>query len=306
MHYDIIIIGTGAGGGTLAHQLARAGKNILILERGTFLPREKENWNTEAVFEHNRYHTKEVWSDKHGKPIHPGTGYWVGGNTKVYGAAMFRLREKDFHNLQHKDGISPEWPLKYDVFEPYYTRAEQLYQVRGKAGVDPTEPPRSADYPFPAISNEPRMQAICDSVAGLGLHPFPVPLGLKLDEQHRTTSRCIRCDTCDGYPCMVWAKSDADIDCVRPVYEMPNVTLRTQARVLRVLTNSTGTEAAAVEVELGDENNAIATFAADVIVICCGAINSAFLLLTSANDLQPQGLANSSGMVGRHFMFHNS
>jgi choline dehydrogenase-like flavoprotein len=143
VRYDVIIIGSGAGGGTLAYHLANAGKSVLILERGSFLPQEKENWNTTAVFLDNRYHTKDVWTDKEGKELHPGTGYWVGGNTKVYGAALFRLREQDFGVLHHKGGISPEWPVKYDVFEPYYTLAEKLFCVHGQQGIDPTEPRRS-------------------------------------------------------------------------------------------------------------------------------------------------------------------
>jgi choline dehydrogenase-like flavoprotein len=308
-HYDVIIVGTGAGGGTLAHQLAKAGKKLLVLERGMFLPREKENWDTTAVFLNNRYHTKETWTDHAGKTLHPGTGYWVGGNTKVYGAAMFRLRVKDFETLQHEGGISPEWPLKYDVFEPYYTRAEKLFCVHGKSGLDPTDPPRSEEFPFPAVSNEPRMQEIQDGMAALGYKPFPVPLGLKLNEADRLRSACIRCDTCDGFPCLIHAKADADIDCVRPVMEMPNVTLLTSALVTRVLTNPTGTTVTGVEVELGDAAGGAkssATFTGDIVVLSCGAINSAALLLRSTSDRYPTGLANSSDMVGRNFMYHNS
>ncbi|WP_208458800.1 NAD(P)-binding protein [Kaistella flava (ex Peng et al. 2021)] len=137
-HYDFIIIGSGAGGGTIAYTLAGSGKSILILERGSFLPQEKENWDTIAVFDKERYHTKEVWKDKDGKDLHPGTGYWVGGNTKVYGAALFRLRERDFEEIQHVGGISPSWPLSYSDLEPYYAKAERLYDVHGKSGVDPT------------------------------------------------------------------------------------------------------------------------------------------------------------------------
>ena len=180
--YDVVIIGTGAGGGTLAYHLARAGKRILVLERGSFLPREKANWNTKAVFLDNRYHTRDVWTDSEGRDLHPGTGYWVGGNTKVYGAALFRLRKEDFGVLHHKGGISPAWPVSYEVFEPYYTKAERLYRVHGKQGLDPTEPPRSEEYPYPAISNEPRMQQIEDDLRKLGLRPFPCPLGLQRDE----------------------------------------------------------------------------------------------------------------------------
>jgi choline dehydrogenase-like flavoprotein len=304
-HYDVIIIGTGAGGGTIAHQLARAGKRILVLERGSFLPREKANWDTTEVFLHNRYHTQETWTDKDGCALHPGTGYWVGGNTKVYGAALFRLRKEDFEAKAHKEGVSPEWPVKYDVFEPYYAKAEELFCVHGEGGIDPTEPPRSKPFPYPAISNEPRLQEIADAVKGLGYKPFPVPLGLKLNEADRVKSPCIRCDTCDGYPCLVEAKADAEMNCIRPIMDLPNVTLMTGAKVTRVLTNATGSAAIGVEVEL-DGSGKSTIFLGDVIVVACGAINSAALLLRTANDRHPGGLANSSDLVGRHFMFHNS
>jgi choline dehydrogenase-like flavoprotein len=305
-HFDVIIVGTGAGGGTLAHHLALADRRVLVLERGPFLPREKENWDTTTVFLKNRYHTKDVWTDKNGKDIHPGTGNWVGGNTKVYGAAMFRLRERDFETLEHKGGISPEWLVKYDEFEPYYTKAEFLFDVHGKAGIDPTEPKRSGAFPFPPLSNEPRMQTIQDEVSAQGLHPYPVPLGLKRNETDSLRSPCIRCDTCDGFPCLIHAKADADINCIRPVMDRSNVTLRTGAKVLRVNTNPSGTHATGVDVQMEGQTSTV-TFTADVVVVACGAIASAALLLASASDQHPTGLGNkSSDMVGRHFMFHNS
>jgi choline dehydrogenase-like flavoprotein len=301
--YEVIIIGTGAGGGTLAYRLAKAGKRVLILERGPFLPREKPNWNTEAVFIDNRYHTKEVWTDKDGNDLHPGTGYWVGGNTKVYGAALFRLREEDFGVLQHKGGISPEWPVKYDVFEPYYTQAERLFRVHGKQGIDPTEPRRSEEYPFPAIENEPRMQEIQDALQKGGLNPFPCPLGLQLNEQNPVESQCIRCDTCDGYPCLVHAKADSDVNCIREIMHLPNVTLITDARVTRLVTSATGTAVDSVEADIDGKTT---RFLGDIVAVCCGAINSAALLLASANDKHPHGVANNNDVVGRHFMFHQA
>jgi choline dehydrogenase-like flavoprotein len=303
--YEAIVIGTGAGGGTLAFHLANAGKRVLILDRGSFLPREKPNWNTTAVFLDNRYHTKDVWTDKEGHELHPGTGYWVGGNTKVYGAALFRLREEDFGVLRHKSGISPEWPVKYDVFEPYYTKAEELFCVHGKQGIDPTEPRRSKEYPYPALTNEPRMQEIQNDLQSLGLHPFPCPLGLQLNEGDPVETKCIRCDTCDGYPCLVHAKSDAEVNCIRKIMHLPNVTLITQAKVTRLLTNSTGTCVDAVETEVDGSGKKV-RFYGDIVAVCCGAINSAALLLLSANDRHPNGLANNSDMVGRHFMFHQA
>lgn len=312
--YDVIIIGSGAGGGTLALQLAQAGKRILIVERGPFLPQEKLNWDTSAVFLDNHYHTKDVWKDKDNRDLHPQQSYFVGGQTKVYGAALFRLRAQDFGVIHHKGGISPAWPLRYSDFEPYYTRAEELFAAHGGlnddlTSLDITEPFHSKPYPFPPLPNEPRMQAIHDDVKNLGYHPFPVPLGLKRDTADPVESKCIRCDTCDGYPCLVHAKSDADINCIRQIMHLPNVTLLTEAKVTRLITNSTGTAVSSVEVEHTGPVNAPpdrAIYFGDMIAVCCGAINSAALLLQSATDKHPRGLANSSDMVGRHFMYHQA
>jgi choline dehydrogenase-like flavoprotein len=302
-HFDIIIIGTGAGGGTLLSRLAPSGKKILVLERGEWLPREKENWNAVAVVQEERYHTDEVWRDKHGDELRPSTGYWVGGNTKVYGGALFRFRERDFETVQHKGGISPEWPVKYADFEPYYTQAERLYQVRGAAGADPTEPPRSAPYAYPAVSHEPRLQEIHHALEARGLRPFHVPLGVRMDEANRIGSPCIRCNTCDGFPCLVDAKSDADVLCVRPALANPNVRIVTGAEVRRILTTPSGKEVAGVEVIVRGERYEVT---ADVVVLSAGAINSAVVLLRSHSDRHPNGLANRSGQVGRNFMKHHN
>ncbi|NJN00975.1 MAG: GMC family oxidoreductase [Leptolyngbyaceae cyanobacterium RM1_1_2] len=300
-HYDLIVIGTGAGGGTLVHRLAATGKKILILERGSFLPREKENWSPKEVYQKERYHTREVWHDLKGNPFRPGIGYWVGGNTKVYGAALLRMRQKDFDAVTHHGGISPAWPLKYDDFEPYYTAAEKLYNVHGLAGEDPIEPPMSQGYPHSPVSHEPRMQTLCDGFLHQGLHPFHLPLGIKLDETHPELSACIRCSTCDGYPCLVQAKADADVNAVRPAQQQANVTLMTKAKVVRLHTSPSGREVSQVEVEIEGRSQ---LFSADIVVVACGAINSALLLLRSASDQHPNGLANSSDQVGRNFMKH--
>lgn len=300
-HYDLIIIGTGAGGGTLAYRIAETGKKILILERGSFLPREKANWDTKTVFNSDRYHNSEVWYDKDGNELHPGMSYFVGGNTKVYGAALFRLREKDFEAYKHKDGISPEWPLKYRDFEPYYVQAEKLYQVHGKSGIDPTEPFRSEEYPYPAVSHEPRIQEIQELLQGKGLHPYHTPLGIRLNEAQKYLSSCIRCNTCDGYPCLVQAKSDAEVSALRPVMGQDNITLLTEAKVLKLHTSPSGREVTGVEVEIEGEKQ---IFSGNLVAIACGAINSSVLLLKSANEKHPNGLANSSDLVGRNFMKH--
>ena len=161
------------------HHQARA---VLILERGDWLPREAQNWDAEAVFVENRYVSTDRWFDRQGKAFQPQVHYFVGGATKFYGAALYRLRERDFGELKHHGGISPAWPIGYDVMEPYYTQAEQLYQVHGSRGEDPTEPPASAPYPFPPVSHEPRIQRLFDDMAAVGLHPFHSPSGVMLDE----------------------------------------------------------------------------------------------------------------------------
>jgi choline dehydrogenase-like flavoprotein len=302
-HYDVIIIGSGAGGGTLAYALAPSGKRILLLERGDYVPREKDNWDTRAVNVETKYHPKETWRDKDGKPLHPHTNYYVGGNTKFYGAALFRLRKEDFGELRHHGGLSPAWPIGYDELEPYYTRAEELYQVHGERGVDPTEPPASGPYPFPAVSHEPRIQQLSDDLKALGLNPFHVPLGIMLDEKNPRTSRCIRCNTCDGHPCLVYAKSDAQVVCVDPALQRSNVTLVTGAYVERLETSATGREVSKVTVQRNGDRE---EFQGSVVVVSCGAINSAALLLRSASDKHPGGLANSSDVVGRHYMGHTN
>ncbi|MEH2297644.1 MAG: GMC family oxidoreductase N-terminal domain-containing protein [Nostoc sp.] len=279
--YDLIIIGTGAGGGTLAYKLAATGKKILILERGTYLPKEKANWSTAEVYGKERYHTQEQWYDSAGRPFRPQMSYWVDGNTKVYGAALLRLRERDFEAVEHKNGISPAWVLKYHDFEPYYTQAEKLYEVHGQQGEDPTEPPRSGKYAYPPVSHEPRMQQLSDAIAKQGLHPFHLPLGLKLNEVDRTLSTCIRCDTCDGFPCLVNGKADAEVKGITPALKFPNVTLKTVAKVMRLLTSESGREITSVEAEIDGQMH---QFQGDVVVVACGATNSAALLLRSAND----------------------
>ena len=301
--YDVIIIGTGAGGGTLAYHLAPSGQRILILERGDYVPREKANWDPKVVNVDAHYNTKETWLDKDGNDLHAHTNYNVGGNTKFYGAALFRLRERDFGELHHHGGISPAWPITYSDLEPYYTQAENLYQVHGERGEDPTEPPATEPYPWPAVSHEPRIQQLADDFAAGGLKPFHVPMGVMLDEKNPHKSRCIRCNTCDGFPCLVSAKADAQVLCVDEAVKYPNVTLLTNSLVKRLETDASGSEVNAVVVE---RNGSQERFTGNVVVVSCGAINSAALLLRSANEKHPRGLANSSDVVGRHYMGHTN
>ncbi|MDJ0588768.1 MAG: GMC family oxidoreductase [Pleurocapsa sp. MO_226.B13] len=277
--YDVIIVGTGAGGGTLTRKLAQAGKKILVLERGEFTEKESSELVEVEVFKKEDYHSPEQWYDRDEEPFHPQASYCVGGNTKIYSGALLRLRERDFEQVQHQEGISPEWGLKYQDFEPYYTEAEQLYRAHGKAGDDPTEPPRSKDYPLAPVERIPQIEELGDRLSKYGLHPAYLPIGI--GDEGRTDSE----DT--GVSPAIRAGGD--------------ITLKTSAKVVSLHTNPTGTSVKAVQAEIKGQSF---LFMGDLIVLSCGAINSAALLLRSANAKHPNGLANSSDLVGRNLMKH--
>lgn len=295
--FDIVIIGSGAGGGTLAHALSDSPARILLLERGDFVPQEEENWSPEAVWKHLRYQTTERWLDEKGREFRPYTHYCVGGNTKFWGSVLYRLRREDFQELQHLDGVSPAWPIDYDTLAPYYDRAERLYQVRGEHGVDPTEPARGP-YPYTAVPHAEGMSTLVGLLRAQGLHPSPLPLGLLRPGED---GGCVLCNTCNSFACKLHAKSEADVCCVRPALLRSNVTLWTRACARRLLTDGSGQLVDAVEVE---RNGQTVRVRARLVVVSCGAANSAALLLRSSSEAHPNGLANSSGLVGRRYMAH--
>lgn len=304
--YDVIIVGSGAGGGTVALRLAATGKRVLLLERGDYLKRERDNWDPTAVFVDAKYQAKETWHDREGEAFHPGLHYVVGGNTKVYGGALFRLRAEDFGELVHEDGVSPAWPVGYDAFEPYYAEAERLFHVHGLRGADPTEPPCSGPYPHAPVSHEPRIQALVDGLERIGHRPFPQPLAILLDEvdgRVQPHSACVRCDAYDGFPCLTNGKADAQIVCVDPALAHPNVTLLTGAYVERLETDPSGRAVTAVHVVRGGVPE---SYAADLVVVAAGALPSALLMFRSASEAHPRGLANGSDQVGRNYMRHNN
>ena len=300
-HFDVVIIGSGAGGGTIAQRLAPTGKSILILERGEHLPRENENWDAKAVFIQHRYRTQEHWYDKAGRPFTPNTHYWVGGNTTFYGAALMRLRNRDFEETLHGGGISPAWPIRLADLAPYYDEAERLWQVHGARGDDPTENGDEPPYSCAAVHHDPGIAALKGHWETQGWRPFSLPLGIKLDQAHPVTSTCIKCKTCGGYPCLLKAKSDARSIAIEPLLDAPNVTLLTGRKVVRLETDPSGKTVTEVVCETA---NGEERWSGDIVVLAAGAVNSAAVLLASANAAHPDGLANGSGQVGRNYMFH--
>lgn len=302
-HYDIIIIGTGTGGSTMAYKLAATGKKILILERGGFIPREKQNLDPHEVVTLGRYRPDENWYDNDGKSFKPYIHYNVGGNSKMYGAAMFRFRESDFEEVAHYGGTSPAWPFGYETLEDYYTQAEKLYSVHGKRGTDPTEPPAATDYPLPPIPYEPLILDLDKKMKGLGLQPFPLPMGVRLPQDYSPVEAPVVLENFDGFPDLTESKSDGQVTCLRPALQNKNVTLLTHTYVEKLLTDEAGEKVIAAQTIINGEK---IKFAGDVFIVACGAVNSAALFLRSANEKHPSGLANSSGQVGRNLMVHHN
>ncbi|WP_280154190.1 GMC family oxidoreductase [Piscinibacter sp. XHJ-5] len=296
--FDVVIVGSGVGGSSVALQLAGTGASVLVLERGPELPREPQNWDPESLFCERRYHTTETWYAD-GRPFRPGMFYFVGGHTKVFGTAMFRFRERDFDEVQHEEGTSPAWPITYATLEPWYAEAERLFGVHGRAGIDPTEPSRSSAFPQPPVPHEPLLERIEHRLREQGLRPFPMPSTVDFGVH----GRCQRCSNCDAFPCMIDAKGDAEIKLLRPALRGGNVELRPGACVHRLLTDRSGRRIVGVEVE---QHGVVRIVGAGLVVVSAGAINSAALLLRSANNQNPRGLANSSDAVGRHYMTHNT
>ncbi len=290
--FDIIIIGSGAGGGTIARELSATGRKILIVERGDFIPQEDQNWNPAAVWKDLRYRTTETWLDASGQPFVPYTHYCVGGNTKFWGSVLFRLRPEDFTKTEHVDGISPAWPIAYDTLAPFYDRAERMYSVHGQAGIDRTEGPRGP-FPLPPVEHSRIVSGLVEQMRAQGLNPFPLPLGLR--------ENCVLCDTCNSFPCKIHAKSDAEVCAVRPATANPNVTLWTNAVARRLITDASGRKVESVEIE---RNKRVEKVSAPLVIVSCGAVNSAALLLRSTSNVHARGLANSSGLVGKRYMAH--
>ncbi|HEX2810751.1 MAG TPA: GMC family oxidoreductase [Kineosporiaceae bacterium] len=296
---DVVIIGSGMGGATTALALARRGVDVLVLERGERLPREPENWSPREVFIRRRYKPAELWRDGEGTAFAPGVHYVVGGNTKVYGASLPRLREADFSAVEHLEGTSPAWPFSYADLEPRYAEAERIYHVHGSTGEDPTEPWRSTPFPFPALEHEPYVADLAGRLRAQGVHPSSNAMGLDRGDG----GSCVRCETCDGFPCRLGAKGDAETCAIDPALATGHVRLVTGVRVRRIVADATGRR---VHHLVAETAQGTITVTGGRFVLAAGAVNSAALLLASADERHPRGLANASGQVGRNFMMHNN
>jgi choline dehydrogenase-like flavoprotein len=294
---DVVVIGSGMGGATFSAGLAPSGARILILERGERLTDHQNARDARAIFQRGVFRPQENWYDAAGEAFNPGNYYYVGGNTKLYGAVLFRYRAEDFRPIQYAEGSTPGWPFGYEELEPWYTRAEALYQVRGALGDDSTEPRHSQPYPHSPVPDEPAIADLRERLKRIGLHPASLPLGVDIEAWLKDGQT-----PWDAFPNTKSGKMDAETCGLAEALKYDNVTLETSARVLRLETDSAGNR---IESVVYEKNGEIIRLAPKVVVLAAGAVNSALLLLASANGAMPNGLANRSDQVGRHFMNHN-
>jgi len=294
---DVIIIGSGMGGATMAAQLAPSGRKILIIERGDHLRPSANDRDDTAIFANGHFRPDETWVDGDGQPFNPGNYYNVGGNSKFYGAVLIRYRKEDFSELAHLQGSSPAWPITYDEIEPWYARAESMFQVRGENQGDRTEPVHSNTYDFPPVPDEADIADLRHRLARVGLTPVSLPLGVDVERwlAHGATPWDAFPDTCSG-------KMDAESIALQSAMNAANVSLMTNTKVERLEVDDVGTVSGVV-VKLKDR---IETLRAPIVVLAAGAVNSAALLLSSRTETYPTGLANRSDQVGRNFMNHNA
>ncbi|MDB5553386.1 MAG: oxidoreductase protein [Rhizobium sp.] len=295
---DIVIIGSGMGGATLAYALAPSGASILILEAGDHIPDQPENRDQHAIFARGHFRPKEQWYEPDGRSYNPGNYYNVGGNSKFYGAVLLRYRREDFAELKHREGVSPAWPFAYEELEPWYGAAERLFQVRGKNGEDPTEPAHSTDYPYPPVPDEPPVALIRERLGRLGVHPFSLPLGVDIEAWLKGGKT-----PWDAHPHSFGGKMDAETCALALALEHPNVRLQTRSRVLHLEAAPDGNRITTVHYEKDGASHRISP---RLIVLSAGAVQSAALLLRSADARNPHGLANVSDQVGRNYMNHNT
>ncbi|WP_339758569.1 GMC family oxidoreductase [uncultured Hoeflea sp.] len=298
MQPDIVIIGSGIGGASVAAGLAGSGASIVILEAGGHIPDQKENRDQRAIFQRGHFRPRELWYEDGGEAFNPGNYYNVGGNSKFYGAVLYRYRREDFAEMQHLEGVSPAWPFAYEELEPWYSKAEQLFNVRGAFGEDPSEPKHSSPYPFPPVAEEPAIAKVRRRLKANGLHPASLPLGVDIDRWMAKAKT-----PWDAHPNSDDGKMDAETTALAAALKHPNVSLVTHARVTGLVVGEDGKTIKSVRYSKdGVEEN----LSPKLVVLAAGAVQSAALLLRSADQAHPTGLANSSDQVGRNFMNHNS
>ncbi|NRQ16209.1 FAD-dependent oxidoreductase [Ensifer sesbaniae] len=290
---DIVIIGSGIGGSTIAAGLADSGARIAILERGERLPDTPDARSYNSIFVKGHFRPREMWREPDGTEFNPGNFYFVGGNSKLFGAVLLRYRAEDFTEMQHLGGVSPAWPFPYEELEPWYGKAEQLFEVRGALGEDPTEPFHTTPYPHGPVPDEPAIARARAELKAQGLNPATLPLGVDIG-----TWLAGGRTPWDGFPNTGEGKRDAETASLASALKDPKVELITSAHVDTLEAGPGGRIEAIHYTHRGEKKR----LSPKLVILSAGAINSAAILLRSGDG---KGLANASDQVGRNFMNHN-
>ncbi len=296
--WDVVVIGTGFGGSMAALPLVQAGLRVLLLERGRWVDRDASAWDPRAILIDRKYRSDSPY--QHGPHlVYPDEA--VGGKSVFYGAASFRLREQDFAMTDRfggrVPGVSLDWPITYADLAPFYDQAEQLLDVAGVAGMDPTEPPRVRDYASAPPQFSAPAQRVAKAAIDLGLHPFPIPLAINFPGRVGRLA-CARCLTCDQFPCRIGAKNDLAVTVLPKAVECGAVILPSTIAVRLAVDGARVTGVECLDAASGRRF----LVRCRLCLVAGGAIASAALLLRS--DLA--AVAPNGRWIGRCLMRHCS
>jgi choline dehydrogenase-like flavoprotein len=324
-HPDVVIIGSGAGGGIVAKILAEEGLKVLLLEKGENhfagldLPGNNVRnrlGNDELKFVHRDFIDQDprieprTYRSSEGDEPFVGKvnslAATVGGGTIHYDGNSPRIQQKDLRIktlFGQMEGTSIEdWPISYQDLEPYFEEVEKIIGVQGKAGINPFEEARSSPYPMPPGYPKYASVLLSDAARSLGYHPSPTPMAIN-SVAYRGRPACSNCGFCGSHGCAINAKGSTAVTAIRDALLSGNCELRTNCFASALKTNDSGTQIESVEY-IGEGGEAVSQ-AGGVFILGCNAIESARLCLLSNSDAHPEGLGNRSGMVGRNLMFHS-
>ena len=285
---DVIVIGSGAGGATLAHRLAMNGARVLAVEAGDWLrPTPPASGAPLGTYIADALAVRD--------PVEA-----VGGQTKFYGAALYRFRESDFRSVEHESGATPGWPIAYADLAPYYDDAEALYRVHGDAARDSTEPPRTAPLPYAPLPDSATVAPMVARLIAAGAEVSPIPRAIFWQSG---SGPCRLCATCDAHLCRIEAKGDADLAALRPALATGLASLQTRTRALRILLDPSGRRVRGVLVETAGQQRELLC---DRVVVSAGLAASVALLRASRTGAHPEGLGNQGGALGRYLAGHST
>lgn len=312
---DFVVVGAGASGGVIAKELSAAGFQVVVLEQGPYL--------TEKDFEHDEIKNFFQGALVNNHKIQPNTfrktesakarqqpavlyGRMVGGGTVHFTANYWRFHEIDFIERSKLGAVSgaglADWPIRYADLEPYYTKAEWDLGVSGQAGASPFDPPRSRPYPLGPLPIKSSGALLEKGARKLGLHAFPAPMAI-LSAPYNGRNACVHCGFCEGYGCEVGAKSSTLATVVRAAEKTDRCEIRPGSYVRKIETDKSGRVTGVIYF---DRNRTEIFQRARAVVVCANGAETPRLLLMSKSNLFPQGLANSSGLVGKYLMFNGS